>query len=167
VEKNRLQTEDEILDNLILLGHLHGHRAARMLNQSAEFVNETNKITVKIVSHKEVQIAYNFHNQITPEIISSELIYEFFEDLLKRKETQKINLQYGTLIHVHHWKEQLQPALLKIEEEKSYDQYLKHLKIKSERFDVEYFDGIVVLRDKEKQLRNNVLRLRKALQQCI
>jgi hypothetical protein len=158
--------KDEILDNLMLIGQLHEHRTARMLN-SAEFVNETNKITVKITSDKELQIVYNLFNETKIEIVPSALIYEFFDELLKRIEEVKITLKHGTSIDVHDWKEQLRPSLLRIEEEKKYDQYLKYLKLTSGRFDVEYFDGIVVLKDKEKELLNNVLRLRNALQQCL
>lgn len=159
--------EAEILDNLLLMGELHEHRVARMLNRVAEFVNKTNKITVKIISDKELQIMYNVFNETKIEIIPGTLIYEFFDELLKRKEAVEITLKYGILIDVRDWKGQLQPSLLRIQEEKNYDRYLKHLKLTTERFDVEYFDGIVVIKDKEKQLLNNALRIEKALQQCI
>ena len=159
--------DKEILDNLILIAQLHEHRTAKMLDLSAEFVNATNKITVKFINHNEVQIAYNFYNQTVMEIVPSELTYDFLDDLLQRKDPEKVILKYGTLINIHDWPVQLRPSILQIQDEKNYDQYLRHLKLTSERFYVEYFDGIIILKDKEKKLLTNVLRLRNALQQCI
>jgi len=159
--------ENELLNNLILIGQLRGHRTAKMLDISAEFINEINKITVKIMNDKQVQIAYNFSNQTIIETVSGNFVYEFLDDLLQRRNQLQITLKYGTLIELNNWQELLQPGLLKIQEEKNYDQYLKHLKLTLDRFSLEYFDGIVVLKDEKKELLTNVFRLRNALQQSL
>ncbi|MES1182136.1 MAG: hypothetical protein ABUL44_05005 [Flavobacterium sp.] len=159
--------EHEILDNLILLGLLHDHHTAKMQDYSAQFVNMINQISVKILNQKEILVGYNFYDQNIFELLPSDLIYDFFEELLLRENANKVNVKYGNVIEVFDWKEQLKPNLVKIQSERSYDRYLKNLTLTSLRFETEYFDGIVIVRDKENELRTNVLKLKSAIEQCI
>ncbi|MFA8434277.1 MAG: hypothetical protein ACEPOZ_07150 [Marinifilaceae bacterium] len=157
----------ETLNNLILLGQLHKHNTARLLDYSAELINQTNHLILKIINEKEIQVRYNFYDNIQIELIPTTAIYDFLENLLTREESNKIDVKTGVTIEVCDWKDQLKSNLIKIQSEKNYDQYLKHLRLESERFKIEYFDGIVVLRDKNKELLTSVFELKNALQQAV
>lgn len=157
----------DLLSNVILLAQLRNHRAAKMPDLSAEFVNAINKIKIEVLNDEQVQIQYNFYDQNIVEIITSNSTYEFLDELLQRNDQVQITSREGVLIDPNVWRHQLKPSLLKIHEEKNYDHYLKHLKLELDRFGLEYFDDIVVLKDKENRLLTNVLRLRNALQQCM
>src|SRR5918993_1199563 len=104
--------KNELLNNLIWLGQLRDHRTARMLDPSAEFVNEINKITVKILDDKQAQIQYNVYNQSVINTVPSNLIYEFLDDLFQRNEQVQITLKNGTIIEPNDWRDQLKPGLL-------------------------------------------------------
>lgn len=159
--------EDEFLNNLILLGHLHEHRAAKMHDYSAEFIGPVNQIIIRRLNENDIKVRYNLHDQIKLEVVPDIFIYDIMDELLIREEANKVEIKSGKVIEVQNWKEQLRPIFVKIQNEKDYNHYLKHLRIVSERFEVEYFDDILVLRDREKNLLTNVLKLKNAVQQCI
>ena len=156
--------ESNILNNLILLGQLHEHMSGRINNGTVELINRTNKIIVKILTEKTIGVEYNvFGNKKNIEI-STAISYDFLEELLARNEPIEIDTKDGELIEITDWKNELQSAIQEIYSQKNYNHYLKNLKIDSLRFEVEYYDNIVVIRDKNKSLLTNVEVLKNAVQ---
>jgi hypothetical protein len=159
--------DKEIIYKLFLLGQLHEHRADYMNDNSAELLNPINKIIVKIISKDEIQVKYNYYDENLIVMLTSETIYDFLEDLLTRDNAHKINTKTGELILIEKWKHELKDYIMKIQLDKDYDRYLKHVKLESMRFEIEYYDGIIVLRDKNKELITNILMLKNAVQHAI
>ncbi|TYP75315.1 hypothetical protein [Aquimarina intermedia] len=159
--------DKEIIYKLFLLGQLHEHRADYMNDNSAELLNPINKIIVKIISKDEIQVRYNYYDENLIVMLTSETIYDFLEDLLTRDNAHKINTKTGELILIEKWKDELKDYIMKIQLDKEYDRYLKHVKLESMRFEIEYYDGIIVLRDKNKELITNILMLKNAVQHAI
>lgn len=162
-----IQTEDEILNNLLLLGKLYEHQTEKANSHSVQLINMINNITIDILNNKEIQVCYNFYDQKIREILSKDSIYSFIDELLRREKANKINLNSGISISILDFKEQFEQNLIEIKTEKKYNPYLKHLKLTSERFYIEYYDNIIILKDKEEKLLINILKLENALQQCV
>ena len=159
--------KNEELYNVILLGQLHGHQYALLNNNSLELLNQTNKILIKTLNGKDITLEYNvFDNKKIVEIPITYL-YDFLERLLKRTTQTEVHKKGGELVEVLNYKDELKSAILKIEDSKNYNHYLKKLKIDSTRFEVEYYDNIIVMRDKNKNLLTNVETLKNAVQHYI
>lgn len=159
--------DKEILYKLILLGKLHKHQTEYLKDNSAELMNPINKILVEIISDDKIRIRYNYNDDNLIIVLTTETVYDFFEDLLTREVERKLDVKLRSLILIDNWKIELKEYINIIQQEKDYNPYLKHLKYYSSRFEVEYYDDIIVLRDKEGELMTNVLRLKDAIQQIL
>ena len=152
--------DKEVIYKLVLLGKLHKHQTDYLKDSSVEIINSINKIIVVIISDGKIKIKYNYYEEFTETVLTTKTVYSFFEDLLTREEAIKIDLKNNDLIIIADWKNELKEHIDTIQQEKNYNQYLKHLRADSDRFEIEYFDGIIVLRDKDKKLMTNTLGLK-------
>lgn len=159
--------DNEIIYKLFLLGQLHEHFADYLKDNSAEFINPINKIIIKIVSNNDIHVRYNHFDEYLDVLLTNETIFDFFEVLLTRDNAYKIDIKTGKPILIEKWNEELKDYIMKIHLDKDYNRYLKHEKLESERFEIEYYDGIIVLRDKNKELITNVMTLKNAVQQTV
>ena len=159
--------DKDILHNLVLLAKLHKHQTALLQGGSAEIINSINKISVELISDEKINIRYNYYEQFVETELTPETVYSFFEDLLMRGEAIKVEQRDNELVIIADWKNELKEHIDSIQQEKNYNQYLKHLRLESDRFEIEFFDGMIVLRDKDKKLMTNTLWLKNAVQQCV
>ncbi len=158
----------KILNAIILLGKLHKHECAKTRNDSLELYNQVNRIILKVTNEEKIQVKYNIFDENIIVELSNFTIYDFLEKLLLRIDNSiEIKPKIGALVEIPKWKNQLKQDLIKLEAEKNYNHYLKHSKMNSIRFEIEYFDNIVIIRDKENILLTNVLTLKNALQHYI
>lgn len=156
--------DKENLYKLVLLGKLHNHQTSYLKHNSAEIINPINKIIIELLSTGNIKIRYNYCEKFVETVTTTNTVYSFFEDLLLRCESIKVDLKNNSLIQIADWKTELKEHIVKIQQEQDYNQYLKHLKLESERFEIEYYDGIIVLRDKHKELLTKVMTLKNAVQ---
>jgi hypothetical protein len=155
---------NEILDNIILLGKLHEHSCSRTTNITAELYSPVNRIIIKIINEKEIQVKYNVDDQTKVVELPIFTTYDFVEKLIIRTTRTDIMPKIGELIEVSNFKEQLKQDLKELQSEKNYNHYLKHIKFKTDiRFEVEYFDDIVIIRDKQNILLTTILKLSNAI----
>lgn len=159
--------DKEIVYKLVLLAKLHDHQIACLNDKSVEIINSVNKILVELISDGEIKIRFNYYEELIETVLTPKTVYSFFEDLLMRDEATKVEQKNNDLITIADWKNDLKKHIDTIQREKSYNQYLKHLRVDSDRFEIEYFDGIIVLRDKDKKMMTNILELKNAVQQCV
>lgn len=159
--------DKEALYKLVLLGKLHKHQADYLKDSSAEIINPINKILVEILSDGKIKIKYNYFEEFTETVLTTKTVYSFFEGLLTREEAIKIDLKNNDPILIADWKNELKEPLKKNQLEKDYNQYLKHLKIESDRFEIEYFNGLIILRDRDKVMMTNILEIKNAVQHAI
>jgi len=154
----------EILDNIILLGKLHEHTCSRTTSITAELYSPVNRINTKIINEQEIQVKYNLDDGTKIVELPILTTYDFVEKLLIRTTRTDITPKIGDLIEVANFKEQLKQDLKELQSEKNYNHYLKHLKLDSDiRFEVEYFDPIVIIRDKQNILLSTILKLTNAV----
>lgn len=159
--------EKEAIYKLVLLGKLHKHQTDYLKDSSVEIINPINKILVDILSDGKIKIRYNSYEEFTETVLTTKTVYSFVEDLLTREEAIKIDLKNNDPILIADWKNELKEPLKKIQQEKDYNQYLKHLKIESDRFEIEYFDGLIILRDRNKEMMTNILEIKNAVQHFV
>lgn len=150
----------ELLAKLSLLGELHVHSLSVMNEHTVVLMNAMNKIL--ITDREEIQIQYNYYEKNIVEVPKYSTVYDFFERLLTRSEVVKIDITEGELILIEHWKDELKPSIDQIQKEKNYNHYLKRLKLESQKFEIEYYEDVIIIRDKAKKMLTNVLRLKEA-----
>lgn len=159
--------DKETVYKLVLLAKLHNHQTAYLNDKSVEIINPVNKILVELISVGKIKIRFNYYEEFIETLLTPKTVYSFFEDLLTRDEAAKVEEKNNDLIIIADWKNELKEHIDAIQQEKNYNQYLKHLRLSSDRFEIEYFDGIIVLRDKDKVMMTNTLGLKNAVQQCV
>ncbi|MNR22589.1 hypothetical protein D3C85_1395500 [compost metagenome] len=152
---------DEILDNILLLGKLHKHECSKTI-KTAELYSPINRIIIKIIDEKEIQVKYNVCDETKIVELPILTTYDFVEKLIIRTARIQITPKIGKLIEIN--KGQLKQDLIELQREKNYNHYLKHVKFDSDiRFEVEYFDDMVIIRDKQNIFLTTILKLRNAI----
>lgn len=158
---------NEILDNIVLLGKLHKHECSKTI-KTADLYSPINRIIIKIINEKEIQVKYNVCDETKIVELPILTAYDFVEKLIIRIKSIEITPKIGELIEVNNSSnKQLIQDIIEIQSEKNYNRYLKHLKSDSDiRFEVEYFDDIIIIRDKENILLTTILKLSNAVKNC-
>jgi hypothetical protein len=154
---------NEILVNIILLGKLHKHECSRTINSIVELYSPINRIIIKMIDEKEIQVKYNLDDETKVIELPIFKVYDFVEKLIIRTARIEITPKTGELIEICNFNERFQQSILEIQSEKNYNHYLKHLKFDIDmKFEVEYFDDIIILRDKQNILLTNIFKLNDA-----
>ncbi|MBO9584611.1 MAG: hypothetical protein J7574_10685 [Flavobacterium sp.] len=155
-----------IIENLKILSENYNLKFDAFSN-SVIFINEINKIRVQLENDVSFRITYNFHLEEKTLLIPEEAVYHFCLDLFKRKNDGIEEAFVGKRMNINKWfkieeKESLD-IVNAIQKELDYNHRLKHLVLQSNRFEVTYFNGLLILEDKEKEYFSNVFNFRKII----
>lgn len=154
-----------IIENLKILSENFEHKFDTF-STSVIFVNEINKIRIEPENDSNFRITYNFHFDEKTLLVPKEAVYHFCLDLFKRKNDDiEVILGIGKPIDIGDCfkieKEEFLNIINAIQKELDYNYRLKHLFLKSSRFEITYFNGLLILEDKKKEYFLNVINFRK------
>lgn len=146
------------------MGTTYKYECSKTLDITAELYSPVNRIIIKIINEKEIQVKYNLDDETKVVELPIFTTYDFVEKVIIRTSRIDIIPKIGELIEVNNFKEQLKQNLIEIQIEKNYNHYLKHLKSDTDiRFEIEYFDEIILIRDTQYILLTDILKLRNAI----
>ena len=158
---DRLQINKEILYKIKIFGQLHKCRTHIKNNSCIELINATSRVNIKIINTKEIQLDYNNFDEQKTILLDEFSIYDFLQNILNRENENEVEPKKGKIIDFTIYEEELKPKMIKIQDEKNYNHFLKQTKEETIRFEIEYFDGILVIKDKYGKLLSIVLELNK------
>lgn len=147
--------------NITLLCEKYNHIVG-VFSKTIEILNNINKITIKIDNSDTFSIRYNLNSIEKKILVSKEMIYDSVLNLLKREDTVEIFSPIGNPIEIDEWyKIEGKIALEIINEIKSelnYNYRIKSIDFKSDRFNVCFYNGILILEDRNKNYLPNVFK---------
>ncbi|WP_433830752.1 hypothetical protein [Flavobacterium anhuiense] len=153
-----------IIENLKILSENFKHTFDTFSN-SVIFVNDVNKIRVQLEDETNFRITYNLNFDEKVIVASEETVYHFCLNLFKRQtDDLEVILGIGKPIEIDEWfqmeKKEALDVVNAIQKELDYNYRLKHLFLETSRFEITYFNGLLVLEDKQKEYFSNVFNFR-------
>ncbi|MCR4029310.1 MULTISPECIES: hypothetical protein [Flavobacterium] len=153
-----------IIENLKILSENFKHKFDTF-SDTIIFVNEVNKIRIRPENNTNFRITYNLCLDEKTILVSKETIYHFVLELFKRKDTDtEVNSFHKKTIDIEEWfkieKEESLNIISEIEKELDYNYRLKYLILETKRFEITYFNGLLILEDKQKEYSANVFNFR-------
>ncbi|MXO04212.1 hypothetical protein [Flavobacterium sp. HBTb2-11-1] len=151
---------ETIIENLKVLSDNFKYKFDT-LSSSIIFVNEINRIRIWVENDSAFKISYNLGYDEETLLVSEETVYHFCINLFKRKNNDigLIPSNYKS-IDIDEWFKIEEREALGIasvtQKELEYNYRLKHLFLESKRFDITYFNGLLILEDKKKEYLSNV-----------
>lgn len=148
------------INNLKILAEKFNHKLEAYSN-SITIINETNRISIQIENNNSFRIIYNLNWNDKVIIISNNEFYNFIIQLLKREHVStEILINNKKVIEIEDWfeieKEIAKSLIDEIQAELKYDYRIKSINLKSNRFDVCYYNGILILEDQNKKYLANI-----------
>ncbi|MDQ6530675.1 hypothetical protein [Flavobacterium sp. LHD-85] len=134
-------------------------------SHSVIFVNEVNKIRIQNENESSFRITYNLHFAEKTVLVSDEVIYHFCLNLFKRKnDTIEVLFSAHKPIEIDEWfkidEENSLDIITAIQNELKYNYKLKYLFLESERFEITYFNSLLIIEDKQEEYFSNVFNFR-------
>ena len=158
--------DNEMKYILIAFAKLYDYQTYDLENESMEFINYFNKMTLRPIDKDTFSISYNLEDGQHEVLCKTESIYHTFEVLLNRKNYEIISVRNEKEICLAEHFHELKTILFSLIESKTYNHYLKHEKLQSERFEIEYYDNMVLFRDKQDKLLTNAFSYKKVYNMC-
>lgn len=155
---------ETIIENLKILSENFKHKFDTFSN-SVIFVNDINKIRIHLENKTNLKVTYNLNFDEKMLLISEEAVYHFCLELFKRQDND-IELIYNTskTIDIDEWfrieKTEALDIISVIQKELDYNYKLKKLSLESSRFQITYFNGLLILEDKMNEYFSNVFDFR-------
>lgn len=157
---------ETIIENLKILSENFKHKFDTFSN-SVIFVNDINKIRIHLENKTNLKVTYNLNFDEKMLLISEEAVYHFCLELFKRQDNDNdIELIYNTskTIDIDEWfrieKTEALDIISVIQKELDYNYKLKKLSLESSRFQITYFNGLLILEDKMNEYFSNVFDFR-------
>jgi len=149
-----------IIENLKILSENFNYKFDTF-SKSVIFVNEVNKIRVQLEDDTNFRITYNLHFTEKTILVSREAVYHFCLALFKRQNIDnEVVFSISKPIDIDEWfkieKKEFLDIINAIQKELDYNYRLKHLSSESSRFEITYFNGLLVLEDKQQEYFSNV-----------
>ncbi|MBW1658383.1 hypothetical protein [Flavobacterium quisquiliarum] len=149
-----------IIENLKILSENFKYKSDTFSN-SVIFINEVNKIKIQPENKVGFSITYNLYFGEKMLLVSEEAVYHFCLDLFKRKNSDiEVIYRAGKPIDVSEWfkieRKEALDAIDAIQKELEYNYRLKYLFLESKRFDIIYFNDLMIIEDKKKEYLFNV-----------
>lgn len=156
---------ETIIENLKILSENFKHKFDTFAN-SVILVNEINKIRVKLEDEANFRITYNLRFDEKTILIPKVPVYQFCLDLFKRQnDSIEVIYSIGKPIDIDECfkieKEEFLNIINVIKKELNYNYRLKHLFLESSRFEIIYFNSLLIVEDKKKEYYSNVFNFRK------
>lgn len=153
-----------IIEDLKILSENFKHKFDTF-SDTIVLVNEINKIRIKPENDTNFRITYNLCFDEKMILVSKETTYHFVLELFKRKDADLVvNSLYKKRIDIEEWfkieKEESLSIINEIQKELDYNYRLKHLILETKRFEITYFNGLLILEDKQKEYYVNVFNFR-------
>ncbi|RYJ38692.1 hypothetical protein NU08_2278 [Flavobacterium anhuiense] len=157
-----------IIENLRILSENFEHKAD-VLSDSIIFINEINKIKIQPENKGGFVITYNLHFGEKRLLVPEEIVYHFCLDLFKRKENDiEVISETRKPINIGEWfkieEAESLSIITSIQKELEYNYRLKHLFLESKRFEITYFNSLLILEDKQKKYLSNVFNFRDSIE---
>jgi hypothetical protein len=149
-----------IIEDLKILSENFNYKFDTFSN-SVIFVNEVNKIRVQLENDANFRITYNLHFTEKTILVSKEAVYHFCLTLFKRQNADnELVFSISKPIDIDEWlkieKKESLDIVNAIQKELDYNYRLKRLSSESSRFEITYFNGLLVLEDKKQEYFSNV-----------
>jgi hypothetical protein len=156
---------ETIIENLKILSENFKYKFDTFAN-SVILVNEMNKIRVQLEDEANFRITYNFRFDEKTILIPKVAVYQFCLDLFKRQNNSiEVIYSIGKPIDIDECfkieKEEFLNIINVIKKELNYNYRLKHLFLESSRFEITYFNSLLIVEDKKKEYYSNVFNFRK------
>jgi|GEM_PF-5896789 len=148
------------IENLKIVSEYFNHKFDTFSN-AIIFVNEVNKIGVQLEDETNFRITYNLNFDEKILFVSEETVYHFCLNLFKRQNDDvEVIYSIAKPIDIDEWfkieeKESVE-VINAIQKELEYNYRLKHLFLETSRFEINYFNGLLILEDKENEFFSNV-----------
>lgn len=149
-----------IIENLKILSEKFEHKFDTFSN-SIIFISGINKIKIQFEDSKSFKITYNLYLSEKTVFISKEALYDFCLDLFKRQnDDTEVICNVGKIIEIEDWfeieKKESLDIVDNIQKELDYNYRIKSLSLESPCFKATYFNGLLILEDKNKKYLSNV-----------
>jgi hypothetical protein len=158
----------EHIINLKILAEKFNHKSDTYSN-SIDILSNINRINIKQENESNFKIRYNLCLNDKIVIISKEAIYDFIIKLFKRQDDNTdVLIIIEKVINIEEWfkieKTIAENLINEIQTELNYNYRIKSMDLKSPRFDVSYFNGILILEDKSKIYLSNIFEFKKIIE---
>ncbi len=156
-----------MLSKLSMLGEMLYHRIGK-LNDSLEVINVVNKILITNRNDR-VSIRYNSNRGDISIDVEGNKVYDFYLRLLSRDVNNVVAEGIGVPLYISDWldieRTEVMNILKQIESELNNDK-LKYISLGTDRVNVKYYNGILLLEDKQEIFLRNVVAYKDVMQQC-
>ncbi|WDF65705.1 hypothetical protein [Flavobacterium sp. KACC 22763] len=158
---------ETIIENLKILSEKFKHNFD-VFSNSVIFVNEVNKIRIEKEDDASCKVTYNLHFNEKTLLVSEEALYHFCLDLFNRQNDNiEVLLSVCKPIEINEWfkieEAESLHIITSIQKELEYNCKLKYLFLESDRFETNYFNGLLIIEDKQKEYLSNIFNFRNSL----
>lgn len=153
--------ENKYFFNIKLLCEKYNYKVGVFSNK-IEILNNINKVIIEIENNDTFAIRYNLNSIEKILLVSKEMIYDSVLNLLKREDTEEILIPTGIPIEIEEWynleKKGALEIINEIKSELNYNYRIKNIDFKSNRFNVCFYNGILILEDRNKSYLPNIFK---------